>query len=167
MKRILLIVCLAFFYSNVAFALVHFGGKPYLKGFDFENDRVNISLVDSVKDGCMPRPNGVKDAFETELRRAGIKIKLPNISTKNFFTIDVLGFQLKDSPNCIYTFNVTLEQAVWVKPPQALESKMITPIIWSYRYLGIHPKDELQKYLEDFARSIVNDLFLELSRAKD
>jgi hypothetical protein len=68
MKRLALIACFMFFCSNVAFGTVPYGAKPFLAKFDFESDKVYLSIDDQVKGGCLPSPQSVKDAYEGELR---------------------------------------------------------------------------------------------------
>ena len=62
-----------------------------LAKFDFEKDAVSLLISDQAKDGCMPSPQKVKDAYEGELRRMGIKIQKPDSVARYFFSIIVLG----------------------------------------------------------------------------
>ena len=91
MKGIILIACITLLYSNAAFGGVQYGGKSFLAKFDFEKDAVSLLISDQAKDGCMPSPQKVKDAYEGELRRMGIKIQKPDSVARYFFSIIVLG----------------------------------------------------------------------------
>ena len=172
MKRLVLSACLVLFYSNVAFAFTSTGAEDFLSKFNFETDSVFIAITDGVKDGCLPRPQSVIDAFEVELRRLGIKVNRSNIERFSV-SISLFGGAIKlksgeSSGDCLA--GVTADFSVFVYAEMTDgdgTSAPLFPDLWEHQFVFYSPGSSLQSQIEAWAREAASDLYLELSRAKD
>lgn len=168
MKRFVLITALSLTFSSVTYGGVPQGGESFLAKFDFEKDAVNLIMVDNVTDGCMPNPRKVKDAFEGELRRMGIRIAQKDPLIPYLFVIKETGFDVSGGLACAVYTSVSVEVGM-VGQLMLTDDELeyIRPEIWRIGRLEYGSKPEMQSMLEDNAKAMVNDLYLELERAKD
>ena len=101
------------------------------------------------------------------MRRLGIKIGKSS-SVPHIFSIIISGEQQHNTMSCIFYLGTTLKVSTYAKRTKSLEEgHWIAPRIWYNLKFGVQPKAKLQQLLEDSARGVVNDLYLELARAKD
>jgi len=168
MRKTIFISCLTLVYSNIALGVIPEGGEDFLAEFGFDKNPLTLTIDDQAKDGCMPYPQRVKDAYEAELRRVGFKIEDPEAAGgHHFFEIQILSSQAGNLEVCYFSFSVSLRVATWATDTELTEEHWIAPRIWYYHGTGVRNKANLQQYFEDGARGAVNDLFLAISRAHD
>ena len=168
MKRLVLIACLTLFFSSGAYTMVPTGADRFLAEFDFKYP-IKWSLEDDLKHtGCMPRPQIVKDAYEAELRRAGIKIAAETPTGNFIFYIYVFGIESDGLCSIVVDVDLSKMMAVTLSPySNSTDITLMAPRVWYKRLLLTGPKASMQRTIEETAREMVNDLFLELARAKD
>lgn len=172
MKRILLAISLLQLASSTAFGGQTAAGSLILPRF---KAGVVLSLSDQVSGGCLPRPTGLQNAFEVELRRLGFEIA-QEVGRNVDSTIHVvpLGFELNAVNGCVIALKFSVE-TLWPAwyPEGELDvfcqpaAKFMAIEVWSDRTLITAANgNEMQSSLQDYAREIVNAFYLDVMRAQ-
>ena len=140
--------------------------KAFFGSFDFKNSVVYLSLGDQVKDGCLPTPAAIKNAWEVELRRLGFQVVSEWDPSYYEFSVLALGYA-HNKTNC----SVILESEVfslWVNVTIHSRLTKYAPIsLWEKLAILSGPKEDMQSRIRDKARDHVNEFFLAVSQAKD
>jgi len=142
-------------------------------------DTIYSTFVDDqVKGGCLPYPNKLKDAAEIGLRRNGFVIEtdvansyLPNRAIIN---IQVVGS--KSGSTCFASINVELgmyreTKVEWAKEPADIHGDGQHVNVMLYDNIGnevlIGSSDYIQSNMEIHAKDAMDQLLLDVSRARD
>lgn len=167
MKR-LIVVCLTLIFSNGAYATVPFGGHKFLAEIELDKAEFVLRLNNNLPKSCFSSPQNLTDTYEGELRRLGLKIVEPGLFTQYIFNISTTGFDI--GVNCIVMIDVALDavlsgKLLWTFGEQAADGP-IHATIWNDAFVITRPESEIQDYLVNQVRGIVNDLYIEVARSK-
>ncbi len=132
-------------------------------------DTFSIEVLDGVKDGCLPTPNKLKDKMEYSLRKNGFTIisDSKNNFSPNQIDIDVVGYKISNN-SCVVHISAKLYMLSSVSVPY---TKNETTFMSTTHILGgillSGSKYSMQKRLEDEVTEFGDELYLDISRAKD
>ena len=137
-----------------------------------------IYVNDQVTDGCLPYPNKLKDAAEIGLRRNGFVLetnvdhsKIPNRAR---IYIEAVGSKVKSI--CFAKIDIDVgmyreTKVVWSKEPADIYGDGQHVNVLVYHVIGggviIGPSDHIQSSMEKYVKNAMDDLFLDVSRARD
>lgn len=138
----------------------------------------SISVDDQVKNGCLPYPNKLKDAAEIGLRRNGFILETDetNAYLPNRAHIFIRAVGSKSRSICFANIDVKLgmyrvTEIEWAKEPADIYGDGQHVYIMVYHSLNnlvlIGPSNYIQSSMEIYAKDTMDDLFLDVSRARD
>lgn len=130
----------------------------------------SIAVSDQASDGCLPRPNALKDKMEISLRKNGFEIQSEALF-KNEISITVLGYETS-SKTCAISLAALLEFPIVASVPHAREVAGGDTTILYYQFpignaLLTGPKTDMQERAEKMIAEYGDRLFLRISRARD
>ncbi len=145
---------------------------------------IDLVVHDDVKDGCLPQPENIRAAYEAELRRFGFPIEkgtnpetveelvghMVRAAVGLRFIVSLAGFS-QENGSCVVMNIVTAERKVPYCP--GLEcSESVEPIdatveFWKRSHVVAGPRKEMQSYIRDQARDVVNNFFITFQDASN
>lgn len=130
----------------------------------------SIDVSDEVKDNCLPQPSKLKDEMEISLRKNGFGITKKNLFSNNI-TISALGYGTS-SGSCAISIQALLSFLINTTVPYAQDMKGDSTTITTYWYgfngtLLTGSKADMQSRLEKWARNAGDQIYLDISRARD
>lgn len=131
-----------------------------------------ITVLDQVKDGCLPRPSALKDKLEISLRRNGFLIESENKTFASTLVINALGYE-SGINMCAVSLRITIEYPIVAKVHHTnLSNANNSETLLIHRTQITHnlltgPKTDIQERLENVTSSAGDNFFLMISRARD
>jgi len=160
---ILLLLC-SFAIAENKPSLLYEGG---IDSLIVNRNKFYIKLTDEVTGGCLPYPNKLKDKMEISLRKNGFQIEKNNNVLSNSINISIIGYKTSEN-SCAVHISVNLIFFVLMTVPNAEGKETIAPFtlnIGSHLLTGF--KNNMQSRLEKYIIEYADQLYLEISRAKD
>ncbi|WP_409525673.1 hypothetical protein [Nitrincola sp. MINF-07-Sa-05] len=153
-------------YSENRHSLYYDGG---IEAVLAAKDNFYIEIEDQVTGGCLPQPLRLKDQFELSLRQNNFKIAKEDRSFKTDVFVVAQGYAI-GSDHCVVDLYAELRFPLTVLVDNANHPDSFTTVFFQYpitKALLFGSKSTMQNRLEIQMRSIGDELYLRLSRAKD
>lgn len=126
---------------------------------------VLLHVVDDVKDGCMPNPSGIRDAWEAELRRFGFDVSLaPDYKKKSEIVIYAFGQEF--GPGCFVNIETLWRDAITAEVGASKSAVVVSSVVNISEHNVWSAKMGMQSALEGLAKDHVRDFYLRLERVQ-
>jgi hypothetical protein len=92
--------------------------NTFLRGFGKDvgwlglnkQQKFEVKIIDSVKDGCWTNSKSVKTAIESELKRSGYKLADEYVVGPIIVTIRSVGYAVDDRKSCIVSYELDIQR---------------------------------------------------------